>query len=943
MSSMITEHAVEMATESDVTLIFEQHPVAEVQKLLNKTRTDIERKKEELRIMVGERYRDLIEAADTITAMKASAGAISQNIQTMEGLCGSLQQRGLIGFKTQSYQNSTTNNRNEQKANQYSVAVHVKILVSAPEVLWGLTEKKQFLNAAQLLLLARHTHTSLQLSPQANKMLKKFPVVERQWSSIAQFQNNIARGCAAHISTQNQDIQGVCDAVVALMLVEGMGIGDALKKLLTLRQKALEDTFAFTHSTSAKSQVTKFVTIFMATLNMVYSLFVAEGGHREGGLVQARLKEIMEGDAESPISLLQESSLAIGYLPQSVLKFRPATVGSDNVVTLESLQTQMTEWLSLVITNSASSIYQLLGFTKSIKSLATIRQSVIEESVKYLQPEQWDKVCQSVCKEKLNPWDKIIRPQVINRAKEVILNQLHASKDGVIEMVSSLVQDLIRDSKICQEEGDISDFVWHETSGDLPDKVGWTTLATRTVNQAGGLYHKTMGYTSRIQTICRAFNSRLTGLIEDLNSYKKVSSDHEFEGGFKLEILENGENQRTATDYSELLKYLQEQSCIVACRLVVDMKNLVEETLKNLPADVDSNFDCEDDPETSSVHIAMKPSLTLMIVVGRICFAITSLCPQLHVCTAAVTLCQQEMARRISLGARVNEETWNQVSIQFHEEGRNLFGMFMDAVTSNFKKKLDHEFRSAIQQTCISLFLAWETVDIDEEGESGKVKSVIRVPAHPSPALICSLAMLCSTVNCVGIHTIARNLQAQLVTQVCKSYLETMEQVVKETKEMNQTLALQFVFDVRFVQLILLPRDSKELAKRFNSLQITLENFIDPFDLDVFTPHMIARVKQSVQRSQVMLGALVTKDKQLLGRFQTNLQSSSNNTVSIIGVTEIPRFTSVPLPLSTSLSSTLPSLMSMSSSMDSYSSGQVDDSSKKHVTQAVLGPNGGVK
>ncbi|MPC59864.1 Conserved oligomeric Golgi complex subunit 1 [Portunus trituberculatus] len=91
-----------MASEDEVTLLFEQHSITQVQELLNKTRADIECKKEDLRVMVGERYRDLIEAADTIAEMQNSAKAICNNIKTMEGLCESLQQRGLIGFKTQS-------------------------------------------------------------------------------------------------------------------------------------------------------------------------------------------------------------------------------------------------------------------------------------------------------------------------------------------------------------------------------------------------------------------------------------------------------------------------------------------------------------------------------------------------------------------------------------------------------------------------------------------------------------------------------------------------------------------------------------------------------------------------------------------------------------------------------------------------------------------------
>ena len=42
-----------MTAENDVDAIFEKHTVAEVEESLSKTRLDIEKKKEDLRIMVG--------------------------------------------------------------------------------------------------------------------------------------------------------------------------------------------------------------------------------------------------------------------------------------------------------------------------------------------------------------------------------------------------------------------------------------------------------------------------------------------------------------------------------------------------------------------------------------------------------------------------------------------------------------------------------------------------------------------------------------------------------------------------------------------------------------------------------------------------------------------------------------------------------------------------
>ncbi|XP_069997624.1 conserved oligomeric Golgi complex subunit 1-like [Penaeus vannamei] len=158
-----------VTAEDDVTLLFERHTVVQVEDILKKTRSDIEKKKEDLRVMVGERYRDLIEAADTISEMRNSAEAICGNIRTMEGLCESLQQRGLIGFKTQSHHSNGTL-RSPTPGSHYSVAVQVKLLVAVPEILWSLTERCHYLPATQLLLLAHHTHTALQLAPNASKV-----------------------------------------------------------------------------------------------------------------------------------------------------------------------------------------------------------------------------------------------------------------------------------------------------------------------------------------------------------------------------------------------------------------------------------------------------------------------------------------------------------------------------------------------------------------------------------------------------------------------------------------------------------------------------------------------------------------------------------------------------------------------------------------------------
>merc|ERR1719290_944762 len=58
--------------------------------------------------MVGERYRDLIEAADTIQNMKLCSASVIKSVGGMQQSCGSLQQQCLLGYQTNRLQTGDT-------------------------------------------------------------------------------------------------------------------------------------------------------------------------------------------------------------------------------------------------------------------------------------------------------------------------------------------------------------------------------------------------------------------------------------------------------------------------------------------------------------------------------------------------------------------------------------------------------------------------------------------------------------------------------------------------------------------------------------------------------------------------------------------------------------------------------------------------------------------
>lgn len=64
--------------------LFEAHTAAELRAVERQLRAGIEGKREELRQMVGERYRDLIEAADTIAEMRLSAEHLLEAVRGLQ-------------------------------------------------------------------------------------------------------------------------------------------------------------------------------------------------------------------------------------------------------------------------------------------------------------------------------------------------------------------------------------------------------------------------------------------------------------------------------------------------------------------------------------------------------------------------------------------------------------------------------------------------------------------------------------------------------------------------------------------------------------------------------------------------------------------------------------------------------------------------------------------
>ena len=124
----------------------------------------------------------------------------------------------------------------------------------------------------------------------------------------------------------------------------------------------------------------------------------------------------------------------------------------------------------------------------------------------------------------------------------------------------------------------------------------------------------------------------------------------------------------------------------------------------------------------------------------------------------------------------------------------------------------------------------------------------------------CCESRRCDTISIgavikVLVFCFGRKLLYELVTSLSHGVLLTHEKLIQEHKSsLTQNRALQILFDLRLMMSIFMGRgetEGSEISKRLEQIEDALESCVDPFDLDVFSPHMATNLNRQLQRCGV--------------------------------------------------------------------------------------------
>ncbi|KAG8832471.1 hypothetical protein FRC17_001292 [Serendipita sp. 399] len=325
--------------------LFVRFTVAQVKALTTRLRTEAEAKQEELRLMVGERYRDLLEASSSIIEMSSSSRGVLNSIREM---------RETIRHEKLFYLLSSTYTRIDlQLKSLQSLAAHLKLLLDCPEHFWKLLEARRYLDAAWLFLVARVVHQSLVeedeedgWAQQGIDVLERFPLIQRQWDIINGFKVQIS-----HKATQSlrevQTVQNTMNAIISLVLLESRSLHDTLGELLAQRTKSIQAFFSTSSKSDshddgnneeekkiprsqrvrdAKRMFRQAIDLLAETVHTVRSIYTSKSPEIQSN-IQSLLIELQSDTGETFISTskvlsaLPSASLLDLYLPPSIKSY----------------------------------------------------------------------------------------------------------------------------------------------------------------------------------------------------------------------------------------------------------------------------------------------------------------------------------------------------------------------------------------------------------------------------------------------------------------------------------------------------------------------------------------------------------------------------------------------------------------------------------------------
>ncbi|XP_016148894.1 conserved oligomeric Golgi complex subunit 1-like isoform X2 [Sinocyclocheilus grahami] len=809
------------------------------------------------------------------------------------------------------------------------MASQIKLLLEIPERVWSAMESSQYLQATQLYLLCCHLHSQLHLERgghQYSPVLSRFPILVRQVAAAGHFRSTILLESKSVLRGRAVSDQAIAEALVSTMLLEDSSPRQVLADFLLARKASIQQLLNQPqHGAGVKAQVCSLVELLVTTLYQAYAVFYVppEGQVSDTGLGCGLLFTTLEnvtsntsGKEKKVLDKEMSTGSWFKYLPPSVMNFQPALRTLAQPIQRDQLRDTLQQWIDTCKEDIRSGVSSLLVYVKSLKGLAAIRDALWELLSSESISQHWSTVCQSLLERPLTLWDDLLQQLFLQRLQAITQEGTEGISSSSRQLLSSALRDLQGQatagsfSRGAQYESDVAAFLWSESQGDLLSDTAWVSVAQRSPQQKSGLSMKTQALTPCVQTFCSSLDSKLKAKLDDLQHYLPSERNGK-------ELSENV----PVTTKSPINRFMDagavedtlREHCLACVR---DILSSVRAELTNAQAKTNS-----------------PSQFNSVLFMARLCQSMGELCPSLKQCILGKqrgldpeSRGTPRQGKKLGKGNTANaadvspaQSKWSCLKEELLSCSMEAYGLWSSALTRALVGSFAMTLHTGTAGSILSTATNWEELEIQEETESGNnIMSKIRLPVQPSWYVQSLLFHLCLEVNRVGGHALPKVTLLDLLRGCLDQLVSEYEKLTQKTQSkdaalpMTQNRALQLLFDLRYLSATLGSRleegrsSRSQQDPRIQQVCDSLESHIDPFDLDVFTPHLNSNLNRLSQRTSVLLGLLTGTEKQFTSR-TNNLNSQEPYNILPLASSQI-RFGLLPLSMTNSRKTNLATL-----------------------------------
>ncbi|OWM87739.1 conserved oligomeric Golgi complex subunit 1 [Punica granatum] len=930
----------------DAESLFRSRPISEIRNVEATTRKQIEDKKEELRQLVGNRYRDLIDSADSIVLMKSSCESISSNISSIQASIRSLSE-------TPKSQNPSAQ-VNPARFTIYGIACRVKYLVDTPENIWGCLDESMFLEAAARYSRARHVHHRLLLDYGGSgdpKILSRFPLLQHQWQIVESFKAQISqRSRDRLLDSGGLKVGAYADALAAVAVIDDLQPRQVLALFLDSRKswilQKLGAGFVNPTCTDVVSVFCQVLRAIQVTMGQVGELFLQVLNDMPlfyKVILSSPPASQLFGGIPNPDEEVRLWKSFRDKLENSMMPLDKAYIAKTCLTWLKECRQEIVNRMNGQYLTGAISNGKEIALAEKLIRETMDSKEVLEGSLEWLKSVfgseielPWSRIRELVLEDDLDLWDEIFDDAFVQRMKTII-----QSGFGTLARDLHVVESI---RAIDSSSGEQIDFraylsrpstgggVWFIESNDKKAAIFPTSKPT--AEESNFQSCLTAYFGPEVNRIRDAVENCCRSVLEDLLSFL--------------------ESPKAAARLKKLAQYIQEKCYDCLSGILSELKSELDDLSTSM-----RKVNGEDQSMPAAIIVERS------LFIGRLLFALQHHSRHIPIVLGSprfwvndsVASVFDKLPSLLRLSGAVADSPISDSPIKQTPLGSKRHTSLATAAllgAEDIASPKLKDFTSTTRDLCVrahSLWISWlsdelsailsrdlnqddglsattalrgweDTVIKQEQSEDGEPELKISLPSMPSLYVISFLFRACEEIHRIGGHVLDKLILQKFALQLLErvldmygNYLSTREATGSEVSDKG---ALQIMLDVRFVYDILsggnsnvnedLPKSSKPkfsfrqkldqkrsatgIGTRVDGLLNRLSQRLDPIDWQTYEPHLWENERQSYLRHAVLFGFFV----QLNRMYKDTVQKLPTNSESnIMRCSTVPRFKYLPI------------------------------------------------